>query len=147
MNLKAIKNLLVSVSLIFLVSSAISCSVENGSAHKESDNVADKPLPTIDTTAVNIFRAYDRNELAADQEYRGRKIRVAGVVSSISSTYDNTAQVSLETENQFMSVKTSGDREFDAKAARLYKGQSIRMTCIGAGETMGMPVLVNCVLP
>ncbi len=149
MDFKLLKSILVSISLIFLASSAISCS-DGGSDHTanaDSDNVDNEPLPTIDTTAVNIFRAYNRNALAADQEYGGRKIRVAGIVSSISSNYDNTAQVSLETENQFMSVKTSGDREFDAKAARLYKGQSIRMTCIGAGETMGMPVLVNCVLP
>ena len=120
----------------------------NLSATTENDNsVMEVQEPTIDTTAINMFRAYNRNELAADQEYVGRKIRVAGIVSSISSTYDNTAQVSLETENQFMPVKTSGDRDFDAKAARLYRGQSIRMTCIGAGEVMGMPVLDNCVIP
>lgn len=112
-----------------------------------NNSVVEVQEPTIDTTAVNIFNAYNRNEMAADQEYVGRKIRVAGIVSDISSTYDNTAQVSLETDNRFMSVLTSGDRNFDAKAAQLYKGQSIRMTCIGAGEVMGMPVLDNCVIP
>lgn len=112
-----------------------------------SDSVREVQEPTIDTTAVNISRAYDRNEIAANQEYTGRKIRVAGIVTEISSAYDNTAQVSLETDNRFRSVLTSGDRNFDAKAAGLYKGQSIRMTCIGAGEVMGKPVLNNCVIP
>lgn len=133
------------VLILFL---AVMFEDNNLSTSTANDNsVVEVQEPTIDTTSVNMFNAYNRNEMAADQEYRGRKIRVTGIVSSISSTYDNTAQVSLETENQFMSVKTSGDRKFDAKAARLYKGQSIRMTCIGAGEVMGMPVLDNCVIP
>lgn len=103
--------------------------------------------PTLDTTAVNIQKAYDRNEIAADREYTGRKIRVAGIVAKISSAHNNTAQVSLETDNMFKSVITSGDREFDAKAAQLRKGQQIRITCIGAGEVIGSPVLNNCVIP
>lgn len=133
------------VSIVLLIGMSESLSP---STTTENDNsVMEVQEPTIDTTAVNIFNAYSRNEIAADQEYRGRKIRVAGIVSRISSTYDNTAQVSLETDNQFMSVNTSGDRSFDAKAAHLNKGQNIRMTCIGAGEVIGMPVLDNCVIP
>lgn len=100
--------------------------------------------PTIDTTAENIFNAYDRNEVAADQEYTGRNIRVKGFVTAINSTSDNTAQVSLGTKNQFMSVKAEGDAEFDARAATLIKGREVIMTCKGAGEFMGSPRLKEC---
>lgn len=142
------KNTYIIIGLCIFIISITAIYDYNDSTPTVSDNSAvEKQEPTIDTTAVNMFNAYNRNEMAADQEYMGRKIRVAGTVSDISSTYDNTAQVSLETDNQFMSVKTSGDRNFDAKAAQLRKGQSIRMTCIGAGEVMGMPVLDNCVIP
>ena len=143
------RNTYIAIGLCVLVLSLAAIFDKNNvsTATANDNSVKEVQEPTIDTTAINMFNAYNRNEMAADQEYTGRRIRVAGIVSDISSTYDNTAQVSLETDNQFMSVKTSGDREFDAKAAQLYKGQSIRMTCIGAGEVMGMPVLDNCVIP
>ncbi len=143
------RNTYIAIGLCVLILCLVAI-FDNNNLSKSTANdnsVMEVQEPTIDTTAVNIFRAYDRNEIAADQEYTGRKIRVAGIVNEISSAYDNTAQVSLETDNRFKSVLTSGDRNFDAKAARLYKGQSIRMTCIGAGEVMGTPVLNNCVIP
>lgn len=116
----------------------------NSSDTAESESITEKQEPTIDTTAENIFNAYDRNEVAADQEYTGRNIRVKGVVTAINSTPDNTAQVLLATKNQFMSVKAEGDAEFDARAAALIKGREVVMTCKGAGEFMGSPRLEQC---
>lgn len=102
--------------------------------------------PTVDTTAENILNAYNRNEVAADQEYTGRNIRVAGIVTEISSAYDNSAQVSLGDNGSYKTVQAFGDEAFNAKAARLTKGQNVSMTCVGNGEVIGMPMLNECVI-
>lgn len=143
---KIFKWIVIILVVLFIIGLVFGTDDSETTGSSESASVAEVQEPTIDTTATNIFNAYEKNEVAADREYKGRKIRVAGTVSSIDSGLGDGANVLLETSNQFLSVTASGDDNFTNAAAQLSKGQQVRMTCVGEGEIIGMPMLGDCVI-
>jgi hypothetical protein len=105
-----------------------------------------KPEPVVEAavsvTAVELFSAYDANEVAADAAYKGKTLKVTGKVAGIDKDFTDTVIVKLQTPNQFMDVMAYGVPS--ATAASLRKGQSISLTCRGEGRVMGSPVLRQC---
>lgn len=98
--------------------------------------------PSVRVTAMELFSAYDANEVAADAAYKGRRLQVVGEVAGIDKDFTNKVIVRLQTPNPFMSVMAYGVAP--ATAASLRKGQSISLTCRGDGLLMGSPVLRGC---
>lgn len=104
---------------------------------------APPPAPPIDVTAKDLQRAYDANEVAADQQYRGRVLRVTGSVRSIDKDFTDQPIVWLRTRD-FGGVMSYFD---DASGpASLRKGQKVTVRCVGGGRTIDSPVLRRCVL-
>lgn len=97
-------------------------------------------------TASELFAAYESNEVAADKQYKDQLLEVSGKVASIDSGLGDSANVSLATSNQFLSVTAKGDDAFNDAAATLSKGQDIKVVCKGDGEVIGMPMLKDCVI-
>lgn len=58
---------------------------------------APTPVQAIDITAAQLYKEYDENELAADDKYKGKILRVSGKVSSIDQDILNSLYVTLET--------------------------------------------------
>jgi hypothetical protein len=100
--------------------------------------------PAIAVTSKELAKAYEENEIAADQQYKGKRLAVTGTVTGIDSDLMNKPVVHLNTANEFMSAGASG-LPIEV-AATLKKGQKVTLLCIGNGEVMTMPQLDECTL-
>lgn len=100
--------------------------------------------PPVAVTARDLAKAYEENEIAADQRFKGKPIAVSGTVSGIDSDMMDKPVIRLAGQNDFMSVNASGLA--GDVAAGLKKGQKVTLVCTGAGEVIGMPQLEECSL-
>ena len=100
--------------------------------------------PPISVSAVELARAYERNEAAADAAYKGRLLQVTGVVDSIDKDlFDNTV-VHLDGVNTFLSVAAQLEESEEQQAIALRKGQTVTVLCRGDSEVIGAPRLDEC---
>ena len=94
----------------------------------------------IQVSAADLVAAYGANEVAADDYFRGRLIRVTGPVSSIGETL-GTMSVSLG--RTFSSIQCMMLDEERQNVARLRQGQVVTLVGTGAGAFLG-PVVRQC---
>ena len=98
----------------------------------------------MEVTAEALIADYSKNEVAGDQKYKGKKLKVTGSIKSIDSGINDEPVVHLgsTTELQFETVMVE-DLDKSA-AAKLEKGSTITVVCKGDGEFIGSPVLKKC---
>lgn len=104
---------------------------------------AREPLPLVGATA--LAKDYDANELAADAQWKGKRIRVAGIERRIERTL-GTPQVTLG--EALAGVVCSFPESAVADLAKLRKGRAaiLEGTVTGAGP-MGGVFLDDCRFP
>lgn len=98
----------------------------------------------IEVDARTLYRAYDANEVSADQVYKGKRLAVTGTVESIDKDFMDGIYVQISTGEMFSSVHAQGLPE--NIAASLSKGQRITVECTGGGLMLGSPMLDECEL-
>lgn len=101
----------------------------------------------LETKASTMLNTYEQNEVRADAIYKGKVLKVTGIVHSISSDLNDDAVVHLAPkgdEYAFTSVHAHGDRNFHNQVINLTKGTMITIICIGDGEIIGSPQLKDC---
>lgn len=98
--------------------------------------------PDVVVSASTYFDDYQANEVAADQQYKGKLIEITGVVDAVRSTM-GSQYIDLETSNQLLDVacKMSGN---DGLAA-ITKGQKITIIGTGAGKFIS-PQVEDCTI-
>lgn len=100
-----------------------------------------KPLP-LEVSAADLFAAYEANEVAADNQYKGKQLAVTGTVAGINKDFTDEVYVEIGTTNEFMSIHA---RDIDPSvAAGMQKGTKVTVVCEGAGLMMGSPILNEC---
>jgi hypothetical protein len=99
--------------------------------------------PQLTVSALRLFDDYQANEVAADQVYRGRWLRITGVVDAINKDFLDKTYLTLQTSNMFMSVHATL-MGTEGGAASLRRGQQVALICKGQGMTMGSPMLDDC---
>jgi tRNA_anti-like len=97
--------------------------------------------PAVSVGARELFAAYDANEVAADQQFKGKRLQVSGTVDGINSDLGDDPVVMLAA-GDFQSVHVQGLPK--DVAAGLSKGQHITVVCTGNGEVIGSPMLDDC---
>lgn len=112
------------------------------SATAETPAAKEPPPAALQVAAPKLFDDYQSNEVAADQQYKGKTLEVAGTVSGISKNAFGSIYVELRTSNEFMGIHANGLPE--NVAAGLTKGQKITVRCTGNGLLMGSPMLDDC---
>ena len=95
-------------------------------------------------SAVQLYAAYQQNEVLADSQYKGKQLIVTGVVAQIRKDMFDAPVVDLTTANEFESVSAYLDKSEEARAAALSKGVTVTIECEGDGATMGSPILRSC---
>lgn len=102
-------------------------------------------LPVV--TARELASAYERNTVAADKAYKGRKYRITGKVDSISTSLTGQPYLVLSagpysfTEPQLYFSK----RDLDS-IAEISKGEQISAICVGTGDIAKTPMSNECEL-
>lgn len=149
-----IKKILIGIVVAFIVLVIIGALMGEDTSTDDSSSTAntsatsenDAPVETIAVTALELFSAYESNEVAADKQFKGKILEVTGTISSIDSGFGDGAIVQLNTGNDFQNVSAQGDDSFTDVAATLSKGQQVTMVCKGDGEVIGSPMLGDCVV-
>lgn len=105
---------------------------------------APQAQPALEVSADRLFAAYEANEVAADNEYKGKVLAVSGNVVGINKDFTDEVYVEMETDNPFQSIHARGVPQ--DVAAGLQKGQHITVECVGSGLMVGSPILKDCTL-
>lgn len=98
----------------------------------------------IKITASELAAAYKKNEVAADEKYKNKKIEVTGTIESIDSGVGDEPRIRLESGELFVAVTLEGVPKDEAK--KLNKGEKVKAVCKGDGEIIGSPQLKDCKL-
>ena len=120
---------------------------ERSQAYSEPTQNADPNKIDLETKASTMINTYEDNEVRADAIYKGKTLKVTGIVHSISSDISDKAVVHLAPKGDvyaLTSVHASGDAAFHNQAINLKKGAMITIICIGNGEVLGSPMLKDC---
>lgn len=113
-------------------------------AAEDARGVSIDGADAIVVTAAELFSAYKANEVAADQRYKGKPLKVSGTVEEIASDVMDDAVVQLHAGGFMEQVNASVLSKADA--AQLSKGQRVTLLCKGGGEVIGFPMLEDCVI-
>lgn len=100
----------------------------------------------IKVTALQLSKAYNANEVAADQKYKGKEMLVYGIITGIDKDFMNDIVVNLNSGNSFLPVRAHLEGGQDDKAASLAKGGEIIVQCSGGGFIIGSAVLNKCAI-
>ncbi|WP_408585951.1 OB-fold protein [Novosphingobium sp.] len=102
--------------------------------------------PPVSVTSAELARAYDENEVAAQQKYQDKVLLVSGRVESIELDLTNDPVIHLDGLNEYQPVSVHLEKDASAQASALKKGQHLGVQCVKVGEVMGYPQLSDCVI-
>lgn len=108
----------------------------------------DNPLiPKVDmeVTASELYRAYEANEVSADQQYKGKRLLITGVVENIGKDVMDNPYVALKIDF-LKGVNCYFDYENNKVLSQLNKGQEIQIIGTCAGLTLTDVVVRDCEL-
>ena len=102
----------------------------------------------VQVSGATLWADYQANEVAADDKYKGKRLLVSGSVAGIdkSGLTGESVILKLATANQFMPISAEMQDEEKSKAAKLSKGDSVKLLCSGNGMTLGFLHLGDCTL-
>lgn len=90
-------------------------------------------------SAPQLWRAYYRNEIAADKAYKGKEVVIRGIVKSIDRTIAGTPVVGLSGGEFAATIPVYLSRHQANAAAHLVPGQTVSIWCRVLGMTLGAP--------
>lgn len=136
------------VLLLFIIAIAsTSGSSNSNSPQVEGQRAAQTPPPApLAVTALQLARDYHRNEVAADAKYKGRRLAVTGVVTSISKDITDSIYLTLGGDNMFLGVHAELRNSESSKAMALDKGDKVTVNCEGGPMIIGIAGLEDCVI-
>lgn len=95
-----------------------------------SDTEAAAPQKEIyNTTARQLFKQYEENEVATDEQLKGKLIAVRGIVQSIDKDFTDSIIIKFRTENEFMPARMEMQDSEKSTAAALKKGEQVTVIC------------------
>jgi len=89
------------------------------------------PVPQIiEITAAQLYAEYEANEIAADQKYKNKMLKVTGVLSSISKDILGSPYIVLTGggEYEVWGVQCTFSSAYEPQLAKLTKGQQVTVT-------------------
>ena len=152
--LKSIFNFCIGILVfIFLIwgGSIVENSSEKSSEYKLDRSTTaytqlDEDIPEIYLSARALSNAYDKNEVKADIDYKGRILILTGVVISINKDIFGSPFIILEGYTDFNQVQCIFPKSAINELSILIPGQLVTVSGTCRGEILSTPVLDNCTL-
>lgn len=123
--------------------------VESDSPSPGSIATTSQESVAMDVTAIELASAYSANEVAADEKYDRKKLRITGVVDSIGKDIMNTPYVALKGSEEEYSLDTVQcmfpEKSQSSVLASLSKGQHVTIEGTGGGSLVGA-IVDDCVV-
>ena len=115
-------------------------------APNQPTKVVQQAQPLPEYSAQQMAADYERNTVAADQRYKGKRFKVTGVGDSINTDLFGNPYVTLRGGvNQFMEPQFELDSAHRNYAAGLQQGMRISLACRGRGDVAKIPMSDECV--
>lgn len=133
----------VAVIAFWVISSVTGSRNKEVSAGNDSE-VSAAPESMIAVKGSEIAAAYDQNEARADAIFKGKVIKLTGIIAGIDKDVVDNTVIQIRGLNEFQHVHATLAEGEAKKALNLRKGQKIVMKCIGGGEIIGSPMLDKC---
>ena len=116
-----------------------------GTASESRSSGGRAAMPVVTTSAINLTRLYDTNEVNADVKYKGRTLRVTGEVDEIGSDLFGDYYVELVGHRDWRTVKCtfSGDDQI-AELAKLSPGDVVQVYGVLDGKLITSVALKRC---
>lgn len=133
---------------LFLVGVAGSegVSTESVAVSSSQSQPAKAAAPLHKVSAQQLAQAYDRNTVAADQQFKGKRFKVTGTMDSINTDMFGNPYITLRGGvNQFMEPQFELKKSHANYAATLQRGMRISLICTGGGDIAKIPMSQNCV--
>ncbi|WP_291779172.1 hypothetical protein [Luteibacter sp.] len=107
---------------------------------------APRSAPTIESTPDQLQSAYDTNEVAADNIFKGHALRIVGRVASIDKDFTDSVVIRFVTTSQLLGVSASLEDSEKNAAAKLRKGMKVSVDCQNIMRVVGSPAASKCVI-
>ena len=130
---------------VLLFVSAPTTPSKNGAALAPSNTVAPKPTePIKEYSAAQIATSYDDNTVAADAQFKGKRVKISGRITDINTDFRGNPYLVLAGSNQFMGPQFKFDKSDVSAMVALKKGQVVSVICTGAGDIIKTPMFDDC---
>lgn len=101
-------------------------------------------LPRV--SAVQLSRDFSNNEVAANQQYKGKEVVITGAVAEIATTITGAPQISLNGIGMLQMVSAELERDQANTAATVKKGTNISLQCTIKGYVLSNVVADDCII-
>ncbi len=101
-------------------------------------------LELLTASSKQIAKDYNENEVAADQKYFKKMIRLSGYIESINSGLGNEPYITLDGINSFLLPQAHFKNGNILKISKLHKRQKVCLVCKGNGAVISIPMFNNC---
>lgn len=118
---------------------------DNGGNSGGGDNA--QQADTTAVSSVELARAYNANEVNAQNTYGGKTLDVTGTITGVKLDLFNNPVIEMEGVNEFLPVQATFDQSYSQKVSALSKGQEITVRCTSITEVISAPMLSECSLP
>lgn len=137
--------LYVIILLSVLSSVGSSKNTEQAATSGSSPAVAQQPKEAIKVTALELSTAYKDNEVAADQQYKGKTVEVSGTVDTIGKDILDTPYIAFAGEQYAIidRVQCMFSKSDESQLATVKKGQKITLRGEVSGK-MGNVIVNGC---
>ena len=124
---------------------AVDSAIKETSTLTAADAKADEALADAEPTNVRVIQSdYTANEVAADLKWKGKRVKVRGVIHDISKDFMDNVYVSFNV-GEYVITPSAFFVESDLQAiAGLSKGQTIVFTGTVEGAFVGDVHFKNC---
>lgn len=133
-------------------SSSLSQDATNDNANDATEGATEGTTIPVDPyadaiaiTADELFAAYDTNEVAADNQYKGKELKVTGTIKDIGKDILDHTYITLDTGNLICSVQCYFENNQLDAVAELKKDQIITLVGKCNGQSMNV-ILKNSVI-
>ena len=115
--------------------------------HVKKNNPNSPYIPKVDfeINAVDLFEAFNTNEVAADELYNGKKLLVVGVVNNIGKDVTNTPYLSLEI-GYLKSINCYFSEKNKKELSKLNKGDRVQIIGKCSGLSLTSVIIKKCEL-
>ncbi len=100
----------------------------------------------IAVKASELVADYQKNEVAADEKYKGKRVRIAAIVESIDKDAFDSIVLALKAEGSLLGVHAEMKPSEKTAVAKLEKSQAVLVECTGRGMILRTPMLGDCVV-
>lgn len=135
---------LMAIATIVLIAIVSGGSGDSG-GDKQGTNQGEQKVDVIEVSPEDLYAAYDDNEVAADQKYEGKTLKITGTIKSIGKDVLDQVYITFETDAVLGSVQCyfSEQSEID-KVASLHEGDTITIVGVCKGKSITSVSIKKC---